>query len=75
MKIKMSYLALSISHFLLVGAVYALIDAVATSYLSLLDSGTQSKMLIAVTSVAIWLASSCGALPTKEFDQYQGKQG
>ena len=59
MKIKMSYLALSISHFLLVGAAYALVDKLASNYLSLLDSGTLHTVLIAAMTVVIWLASSC----------------
>ncbi len=59
MKIKMSYLVLSISHFLLVGAAYALIDKLASNYLSLLDSGTLHTVLIAAMTVVIWLASSC----------------
>lgn len=75
MKIKMSYLVLSVSHFLLVGAAYALIDKLASNYLSLLDSGTLHTVLIAAMTVVIWLASSCGAPPTEELDQYQGEQG
>ena len=55
----MSYIALSISHFLLVGAAYALIDKLASNYLSLLGFGMLHKALIAAMTVAIWLASSC----------------